>query len=71
MDDHLDGFMKGTIDQRIERENAGLEVDGGADSWHQLWRSQIKYLERRDSDKKYIQYIINTRRKKGLPEIFR
>lgn len=58
-----------SIDQRIKTETAGKKAPGFND-WGQHWQSIFTALERsQENSPRYINYIIEQRRKAGLPEL--
>jgi len=62
-------FFKQTTDMRIENEKTGKEAPGGL-SWNEHWLRRIKVNEEsQENPEKYITYIIESRRKAGLPEL--
>lgn len=58
------------MDMHIELERAGKPA-GGRVSWSDFWNLRIRALapERQEHSAKYINYIIEARRKAGLPEL--
>lgn len=55
--------------RRIERE-INNERPPGTDSWNEHWIDTIETKRKlRQNPSKYIEYIINQRRKAGLPEL--
>ena len=58
------------INKTIEREALGKTVPGGG-TWNESWIMSINQLRRgnRENYKKYVDYIINSRKQKGLPDL--
>ena len=58
------------MDRHIAREIEGQGVSGGYDSWNKFWEKIIGSLTKNTENyQKYIIYIIDIRRKSGLPEL--
>ncbi|MES9869794.1 MAG: hypothetical protein ABW090_08230 [Sedimenticola sp.] len=59
------------IDLEIADELAGKKPPGGAKSWDERWYRSIDNLNEghQENEKKYIKYIIDSRRKVGLPPL--
>jgi hypothetical protein len=61
-------FTEG-VDRSIANEVAGINRNGGR-TWNEAWLSTIRYNQTgREHPQKYIDYIIERRRKAGLPEL--
>lgn len=62
-------FFKYTVDMRIDKEKKGEDAPGGG-SWNEHWLRRIHKNEKdRENSDKYTSYIIDARRKSGLPEL--
>ena len=59
------------MDMHIEDEKAGLKPSGGHKQWNEFWLSIIRVLtpDRQQNPAKYIDCIIESRRRAGLPEL--
>ena len=53
----------------VAREVAGTRPGGGIPSWNALWLRVISANSDRENAPKYIAYIIESRRRAGLPEL--
>lgn len=62
--------FKQIMQMHIESEKAG-QAAPGVESWDKFWLLRINYLrdENQENPQKYIDYIIEERRKAGLPEL--
>lgn len=58
-------------DEAIARELKGKPPGGGMKSWNENWLRVIRNIRdgKQENPEKYIAYIIEQRRKAGLPEI--
>lgn len=68
---HEYGFIRSAIDSDIEDELNGLPPPGRISTWGRSWRMQINALNQTGSmrDKEHVRYIIEERRRAGLPEL--
>lgn len=59
-----------SVDMEIQREVDGAEPSGGG-TWSERWLRSIRSLQdgRHENAPKYSAYIIESRRKAGLPEL--
>jgi hypothetical protein len=70
-DNHIDGFIRASIKEDIQSEVIGLRPPGGVSTWSRSWQMQIEALADTGTaqDRAHISYIIQERRKAGLPEL--
>lgn len=60
----------GSVDRDVEREQAGVRPSGGTPTWNQHWLLRMKaYSTDQENAPKYLAYIVEARRKAGLPEL--
>lgn len=57
------------VDRAVANEVAGSRPGGGIASWNAQWLRVIDANNGRENAPKYIAYIIDSRRKAGLPEL--
>ena len=59
-----------SVDMEIRREVAGEKPSGGG-TWSERWLRSIRSLQdgRQENAPKYVAYIVESRRKVGLPEL--
>ncbi|MDD3447629.1 MAG: hypothetical protein PHF72_01195 [Gammaproteobacteria bacterium] len=58
------------VDRRIEAEHSGKRPEGGKETWNEFWLWLIEAQKTgRENEARYINYIVESRRAKGLPEI--
>ena len=63
-------FFREMIDRRIEAESLGRRPEGGKATWNEFWLWLIEAQKTgRENEARYINYIVESRRAKGLPEI--
>ena len=63
------GF-KESVDYRVSNELAGKRPEGGLKSWNEFWAHRISALrDGQEHYEKYIDYIVESRRANGLPEL--
>lgn len=68
---HWEEFRR-MMDMHIDREKSGVPAyHGYKTTWNEFWRSAIDVLtpERQENWSKYVKYIVESRRKAGLPEL--
>ena len=72
-DKAIDGFIRSCINEDIKREVIGLRPPGGVVTWKKSWQMQIEALAGTGTtqDREHINYIIEERRRAGLPELSR
>ncbi len=65
--------FKHTIDAEIKNEVAGIRASGGPGlTWNARWLGSIIAIEEtQENPQKYVGYIVEQRRSKGLPELIR
>lgn len=58
------------VDHEVAREQRGMAAQGRT-SWSEFWLRRIGYMEggTQENAPKYIAYIIDSRRRAGLPEL--
>ena len=57
------------IDRLVRTEAAGMKAPGDP-TWEKLWNRELGRIGRsRENSQRYIDYIIEQRRKAGLPEL--
>ena len=61
--------FKFVITGTVQRELEGLPVGGGFESWNDRWENTIRNNREHGSPEEYIDFIINERRRVGLPEL--
>lgn len=57
------------VDRAVSNEVAGRRPGGGITSWNVQWLRVISANSDRENAPKYIAYIIESRRRAGLPEL--
>ncbi|WP_147455584.1 hypothetical protein [Solilutibacter pythonis] len=57
------------VDRAVANEVAGSRPRGGMVSWNAQWLRVIDANKGRENASKYITYIIDSRRKAGLPDL--
>ncbi|MCU7811452.1 MAG: hypothetical protein KZQ77_09460 [Candidatus Thiodiazotropha sp. (ex Notomyrtea botanica)] len=63
-------FFREMVDRRIEAELSRQRPEGGKESWNEFWLWLIDAQKTgREHASRYINYIIEARRAKGLPDI--
>ena len=62
-------YWREDTDRDIAREVAGVRPGGGIPSWNAFWLRVISANNDRENAPKYIAYIIESRRRAGLPEL--
>jgi len=60
---------KDEVDMAVGKESAGRPPGGGIASWSHQWQRVIEANRDRENAPKYIAYIIDARRRAGLPEL--
>jgi len=64
-------YWRYDMDREVSREVAGARPGGGITTWNELWLRVIDQANsNRENAPKYIAYILESRRKAGLPELF-
>jgi len=62
-------YWREDVDSAVAKEVVGKRPGGGIPSWNANWLRAIKANENRENAPKYIAYIIESRRRAGLPEL--
>lgn len=62
-------YWQEDTDRDVAKEVAGTRPGGGISSWNTFWLRVIEANEGRENAPKYIAYIIEARRRAGLPEL--
>jgi hypothetical protein len=62
-------YWREDTDRDVAREVAGMRPGGGIPSWNAFWLRVISANSDRENAPKYIAYIIESRRRAGLPEL--
>jgi len=58
------------MDYHIADEKNGMRPSGGSATWPEFWANRIRALrESQENDQKYVNYIVQARRRAGLPEL--
>lgn len=57
------------VNRAVANEAGGRPPGGGIESWNAQWRRVIGANKDRENAPKYIAYIVESRRKAGLPEL--
>ena len=58
------------VDLGVRHELSGAKPPGGQASWDQHWLGMIQAIEdSQENYEKYVRYIVDTRRKLGLPDL--
>ena len=61
--------FKSIVDSDVQDEDSGKPASGGF-SWNDRWVGSIESLrEGRENHQRYVDYIIGTRRRHGLPDL--
>lgn len=60
---------KDDVDRAVAKEVRGDSPGGGIANWNVQWRRVIDANKDRENASKYIAYILEARRKAGLPEL--
>lgn len=60
---------KAEVDRAVANETMGRPPGGGITSWNQQWLRVIAANSSRENAPKYIDYVVNSRRHAGLPEL--
>ena len=61
--------FKFVISGSVQRELEGFSAGGGFKSWNDRWKNTIKNNREHGSPDEYVDFIINERRRVGLPEL--
>ena len=60
-----------SMDFYIDDEVKGLNPSGGYSDWNDFWKARIDAVSprRQENSQKYVYYIVEMRRRAGLPEL--
>ena len=56
------------VDRAVEAEVAGRSPGGGMPTWNEQWTRVIEANRTRENSQRYLDYIIQSRRRAGLPD---
>ena len=62
-------YWQQDVERAIEKELAGKGPGGGVPTWNEQWTRVIEANRTRENSQRYIDYIIQSRRRVGLPDL--